>query len=58
MASFVAIVELGDYVSSFFAQEGALFTGWLPSMLIYPVGFILFLLVIFVALPKPIQEQE
>ena len=54
IVSFGAIVELGAFLASLSNQHSE----WIPSMLIYPAGLILFLFVIFVCLPKPIQEKK
>ncbi len=60
--SIAAIFELGSFVSSLFVHEGDDLSGWLPEILVYPAGLVMFLAFVFVALPKPIpgetQEAE
>lgn len=56
--SIVAIIKLCSFAASLFVRQGNELSGWDPSMLVYAAGFIVFLLVIFVALPKPIEKKQ
>ncbi|NWK57733.1 hypothetical protein HW115_19095 [Verrucomicrobiaceae bacterium N1E253] len=56
--SFVAIFELCKFVISLSAHNEGALSEHILNMIVYPVGFIIFLLVIFVGLPKPIQENK
>lgn len=58
IASFAAIVEFGSFVVSLFVREGDALSGWLPGMVVYPVGLIFFLFVVLVLLPKPIKTNK
>ena len=58
IASLAAIVELVTFVTSLFVREGDEFSGWLPGILAYPAGLILFPFVVFVLLPKPILRTK
>lgn len=55
--SIAAIVELGSFVASLFVREGDEFSGWLPGILAYPAGLILFLFIVLVVMPKPIPRN-
>ncbi len=56
--SLVALLDLGEIASSFFFAEGNESTKWFPEILVYSVELILFLLVVFVGLPRPILRDE
>ena len=59
ISSFGAIVELlGSFVAARFIREGDDLSGWLPSIFVYPVALILFLVVVFFVLPNPIPRKK
>ena len=57
IASIAAIAELGSFVVSWFAREEEGTLGWLPGLLAYPAGVILFVLVVLVLFPKPVLRS-
>ncbi|MCP5520921.1 MAG: hypothetical protein H7A46_05180 [Verrucomicrobiales bacterium] len=58
MLSLVAIVDLcRAFLSAFEKQDGPL-AGWMPRVVAYPAGLILFLIVVFLLLPKPIDREK
>jgi uncharacterized BrkB/YihY/UPF0761 family membrane protein len=56
--SLVALLDLGTVASSVLSVEGNESTKWFPEIFVYPVALILFLVVVFVGLPKPIPRDE
>jgi len=54
----IAIVELCEFVSSLYTHDGDEFSGWLPAILGYPLGFLLFIFIVFVVMPPPIPRDH
>ena len=58
LLSLGALLDLGTVASSLVSAEWNESTKWFPEVFVYPVVLILFLLVVFVGLPKPIPRDE